>query len=272
MTIHPITPACPIQAIIFDFGSTLSITRVSWPAIIAEGAAAVASWLRAAGLATPDDFPSRWMAALRASIQRGEKDGREQSAEELLAELLAGQGHVDLPADLLIAATDRYFAVEDGLRGPATGAVELLAELKAAGYRIGILSNTFGGRWVQRWTDSHGFRPFVDAVVTSDALGIRKPQPEIFRATLDLLGVAAPDRAVMVGDTLAHDIVGAQAVGMRTVLVTLAEDQGFTVQTDAGRRVALARPVASPAVTPDAQINTLAELAAVLEQWQADGR
>lgn len=269
---RPITPTSPIQGIIFDFGSTLSITRASWPAIIAEGAAAVAAWLRAAGLTAPDDFPARWMAALRASIQRGEQDGREQSAEEMLAGLLAGYGYSGLSDAWLSAATDRYFMVEDGLRGPAPAAVAVLAALKAAGYRVGILSNTFGGRWVQRWTDSHGFRPFVDAVVTSDALGIRKPRPEIFRAALDRLGLADPGRAVMVGDTPAHDIVGAQAVGMRTVLVTLAEDQGFTVQTEDGRRVALARPSPAVSVMADAQINALVELIPVLERWQADGR
>jgi putative hydrolase of the HAD superfamily len=269
---QPITPERPIQGIIFDFGSTLSITRASWPAIIVEGAAAVSVWLREAGLTTSDDFPIRWAVALRASIQRGEKDGREQSAEALLAELLAADGHADLPADLLIAATDRYFTVEDGLRVPATGATALLADLKAAGYRVGILSNTFGGRWVQRWTDTHGFRPYVDTVVTSDALGIRKPRPEIFLATLERLGLSDPTRAVMVGDTPAHDIVGAQAVGMRTVLVALAEDQGFTIQGEAGRPTALARPPAAATVTPDAQISALADLIPLLERWQDDGR
>ncbi len=269
---QPITPDCPVQGVIFDFGSTLSITRVAWPVIIAEGAAAVSAWLRQAGLALPDDFPRLWAAALRFSIQRAEEDGIEQSAEELLAQLLAAQGHANIPTDQLFQATDRYFAVEDGLRKPATGATALLAALKAAGYRVGILSNTFGGRWVQRWTDSHGFRPYVDTVVTSDALGIRKPRPEIFLATFVRLGLDDPRSAVMVGDTLAHDIAGAQALGMRTVLVALPEDQGFTAQGEEGRRTAIARPAAAATVTPDAQINDLAALIPLLERWQGDGR
>ncbi|MDQ1301978.1 MAG: pyrimidine 5-nucleotidase [Chloroflexota bacterium] len=268
---QPITPESPIQGIIFDFGSTLSITRVAWPVIITEGATAVSAWLRQAGLTLPDDFPRQWAAALRFSIQRAEEDGREQSAETLLAQLLAAQGHVGLSADQLVAATDRYFAVEDGLRQPATGATALLAALKGAGYRVGILSNTFGGRWVQRWTDTHGFRPYVDTVVTSDALGIRKPRPEIFLATLARLGLNDPGRAVMVGDTLAHDIAGAQPLGLRTVWVTLAEDQGFTAQGEDGRRAALARPPAAATVKPDAQISALADLIPLLERWQDDG-
>ena len=45
--------------------------------------------------------------------------------------------------------------------------------------------------------------------------------PSIFRAVLDLLEVA-PDEAVMVGDTIADDVEGARAVGMRAILVDRA--------------------------------------------------
>ncbi len=269
---QPITPSSPIQGIIFDFGSTLSITRAAWPVIIAEGAAAMAAWLRQAGLAPRDDFAQHWADALRRANRRGETEGVEVSAEALLAELLAAQGYDHCNVDWLTAATDCYFTVEDGLRVPAPGAVELLAALKAAGYRVGLLSNTPGGRWVQRWTDSHGFRPYVDVVITSDALGIRKPRPEIFLATLERLGLHDPARGVMVGDTLAHDIVGAQALGLRTVLVTLPEDQGFIMRTADGRPTPIARPPVAADVRPDAQIGALADLIPLLERWQGDGR
>ncbi len=269
---QPITPTSPVQGIIFDFGSTLSITRVAWPVIIAEGAAAIAAWLRQAGLTLPDDFAEQWAAALRRANRHGDTEGIEFSAETVLAELLAAQGHDYFSADRLMAATDCYFTVEDGLRVPAPGAVDLLAALKLAGYRVGILSNTPGGRWVQRWIDSHGFRPYVDIVVTSDMLGIRKPRPEIFLATLKQLGLREPRRAVMVGDTLAHDIAGAQALGMRTVLVALPEDQGFVVPTADGQIMPIARPPVAADVCPDAEIHALADLIPLLERWQRDGR
>ena len=50
----------------------------------------------------------------------------------------------------------------------------------------------------------------------SDELGLRKPHPEIFRQTLTALGVE-PMEALHVGDTLASDIAGAHAVGMRPI-------------------------------------------------------
>ena len=242
---RPITPDCPLQGVVFDFGSTLSITRVSWSAIIAASATALTDCLQDAGLRLPPDFATLWVDMMRFSIQQAERDGYERTAEEVLALLLASQGHESPDPELIRRATDAHFAVEDGWRGPATGAATLLADLHGAGYRVGILSNTIGGRWVQHWTDRYGFRPYVAAVVTSDAVGIRKPRPEIFRMTLAQIGVHDPATAVMVGDTLGHDIVGAQAVGMRTVLVQLAEDQGFNI-SDSARAV-----VARPAIAED---------------------
>jgi HAD superfamily hydrolase (TIGR01509 family) len=265
-----ITPQCPIQGVVFDFGSTLSITHASWPTIIAEGGAAIDSGLREAIQDLPADFPALWAAMLRFSIQQAERDGIERSADSVLSTLLASQGYEDISPDLVRRAADRHFAVEDGLRAPATGAATLLAELKVAGYRVGILSNTIGGHWVQYWTDTHGFRPYIDTVVVSDEIGIRKPRPEIFLTTLERLGIDDPTKAVMVGDTLAHDIVGAQRVGMRTVLVTLAEDQGFVSQSATGERAVLARPPVDETVRADAEITDLAALPPILERWQVD--
>ncbi len=266
-----ITSASPIQGIIFDFGSTLSITRATWPAIMAEGGAAMGAWLRKEGLDLPGDFAELWAGMLRFSIQHAEQDGLERPAEDVLALLLTSQGCASPHPEFLRRATDCYFSVEDGWRAPATGAAALLAELKAAGYRVGILSNTIGGRWVQRWTDAHGFRPYVDTVITSDEIGLRKPRPEIFLATLARMGLSDPVRAVMVGDTLAHDIAGAQPLGMHTVLVSLDEDQGFAAGAQDKRRAVVARPSAPETVQADAQITDLAGLMPILESWQAHG-
>ncbi|MFZ1878996.1 MAG: HAD family hydrolase [Gaiellaceae bacterium] len=89
-----------------------------------------------------------------------------------------------------------------------------LAELRARGIKIGLLSNT--ERDLELFVAHHDLA--VDAVLTSRLHGKTKPHETIFRRMLELLEVEAA-AAVMVGDTLADDVEGARAVGMRAILV-----------------------------------------------------
>jgi HAD superfamily hydrolase (TIGR01662 family) len=89
-----------------------------------------------------------------------------------------------------------------------------LVALRAAGLRIGLVSNS--SRDVAEFARHHGLD--VDAGISSFHHGHTKPHASIFRAVLDLLGVG-PSDAVMVGDTIADDIEGARALGMRAILV-----------------------------------------------------
>ena len=63
-----------------------------------------------------------------------------------------------------------------------------------------------------------GLAPLVDAVVTSAAVGARKPEPAIFAHALALAGTA-PGDALHVGDSLAEDVAGARAFGIRPLLL-----------------------------------------------------
>jgi HAD superfamily hydrolase (TIGR01509 family) len=89
-----------------------------------------------------------------------------------------------------------------------------LAALRSADVLIGLVSNS--ARDVRDFARHHGLE--VDAGISSFHHGHTKPHASIFRAVLDLLGVE-PDEAVMVGDTIADDIEGALAVGMRAILL-----------------------------------------------------
>jgi HAD superfamily hydrolase (TIGR01662 family) len=91
---------------------------------------------------------------------------------------------------------------------------DALAALRAAGLRIGLVSNS--SRDVREFADHHGLN--VDAGISSFHHGRTKPHASIFRAVLDLLEVD-PAETVMVGDTIADDIDGALALGMRAILL-----------------------------------------------------
>ena len=59
-----------------------------------------------------------------------------------------------------------------------------------------------------------------DHILISEEIGIRKPDPAIFRRALDLTDTN-PDQAVMIGDNAIADIAGAAALGIHTIWVNL---------------------------------------------------
>jgi putative hydrolase of the HAD superfamily len=91
---------------------------------------------------------------------------------------------------------------------------DTVARLRSAGLSIGLVSNS--ARDVREFARHHGLE--VDAGISSFHHGRTKPHASIFRAVLDLLDVE-PAEAVMVGDTIADDIEGALALGMRAILL-----------------------------------------------------
>jgi HAD superfamily hydrolase (TIGR01662 family) len=90
----------------------------------------------------------------------------------------------------------------------------VLEELRRAGLKIGLVTNS--SRDVHAFAQHHALD--VDATIGSLDHGKTKPHASIFAALLNLLDVEPAD-AAMVGDTLADDIEGALALGMRAVLV-----------------------------------------------------
>ena len=90
----------------------------------------------------------------------------------------------------------------------------VLERLRGVGLKLGLVSN--GVRDLEDFVVHHALD--VDVAVCSRAHGRIKPHETIFRAALERLGVA-PAEAVMVGDSLADDVEGAQALGMRAFLV-----------------------------------------------------
>jgi HAD superfamily hydrolase (TIGR01662 family) len=96
--------------------------------------------------------------------------------------------------------------------------VPVLTELKKQGLKIGLVSNT--SRDLDAFVRHFGIE--VDAWISSGSHGKVKPSPLIFAAALELLEVGAAD-AVMVGDSLEDDVEGAQACGMRAILLDRAD-------------------------------------------------
>ena len=108
------------------------------------------------------------------------------------------------------------------LAQPVPGATACLAELRANGWEIAIVTNG-STKQQNAKIDRLGFRPMVDAVVVSETLGIKKPDARIFEHTASLCGIDLHDPARencwMVGDSPRHDIKGAAALGISTAWI-----------------------------------------------------
>ena len=133
-------------------------------------------------------------------LETGELSGPD--FERAFAARLATSDGSPVPAEGLLA---RLFA---GMRtDPAM--FDLLGDLRATGVKVGLLSNSWGNHYPD---DLH---ELFDAMVISGEVGLRKPDPVIYRLVLDKLDVPA-ERAIFVDDAPVN-VEAATALGMRAI-------------------------------------------------------
>ena len=92
----------------------------------------------------------------------------------------------------------------------------VLQDFHKQGLRLGLISNTH--RCLELFQRHFGLEILITSAVSSYAHGFMKPHPSIFETALRAVGVEA-DEALMVGDSIKHDVFGARQVGMRAVLL-----------------------------------------------------
>jgi putative hydrolase of the HAD superfamily len=101
----------------------------------------------------------------------------------------------------------------------------VLSELAGRGRLLGIASN-YDRRLRLVVAGLPELEPFRNVVISSE-VGWRKPAPQFYQALCQEVGLAA-EKILHVGDDLANDYEGAQAVGMRAVLFDPENKAGST--------------------------------------------
>ena len=232
-----------VQAVIFDWGGTLSV----WADVDLFDL-----WHACAARLAPDrvdEVGAQLAAVEQRAWDHVVTDQRSARLADLLAEATAELGLDVTDAALELAATHYLDAwtphvVHDPEAGP------MLRALRERGLQTGLLSNTHWPRaFHEHFLERDGLRQLLDERCYSSELVHTKPHPEAFGAVLTALGVE-PSHAVFVGDRPFDDIAGAQAVGMRTVL---RPHKATVVQEDDA--------------TPDAVISALSELPGLIDSW-----
>ena len=205
-----------IRAVTFDLLNTLltsipgavEIRSRFWREVIVERGLDIHEELLQGTLSMlPTRFDEEWRA------------GRQYGPTEALADCFTAFGDrlTSEDRDALAAA---FEAASYELKvAPVADAADVLSAVAATGVAVGIISDTAlaTGRHLRTYLDAYGIFQHVTFAAFSDEVGVYKPDPAIFAAALDGLGIGDPATAAHVGDLKRTDVAGARAMGMSTV-------------------------------------------------------
>jgi putative hydrolase of the HAD superfamily len=100
----------------------------------------------------------------------------------------------------------------------------LLNELQRMNINVGILTD-LTAHIQYRKIERLGISDMVDFIVTSEEAGAEKHSEKMFGLMLDKIGIK-PDEAIMVGDSMEKDVLGAEKVGIEAFLYDGSENFG----------------------------------------------
>ena len=167
----------------------------------------LARFLESCGL-DPDAALRKESKSVRDRAMTGKMSKREYLEHRVRAMGVENEAQIERGVEALIEEADRV-AFFDGAR-------ETLHELKRRGYRLGIVSDTYHAVETKlEWLRRNEIGDVWDVFVSSSEEGVRKPDPAIYRAALDRLGLR-PAEAAFVGHKRA-ELDGARAVGLQTI-------------------------------------------------------
>jgi HAD superfamily hydrolase (TIGR01549 family) len=202
-------PAIAITTILFDLDDTLFDHIGTARATLAATAASRATLH---GVPVKDLYArySELLEELHLQVMTGRisyLEARQQRFARLLAPYEPAAS-----AEAVGEFAEQYYGHYQQLRRPVAGALALLQALKP-GYKIGIVTNNRLAEQQEKLRHL-GMSELVDALITSEEVGVLKPDPRIYQVALERLGAEAA-QTVMVGDNWQADVVGALAVGIR---------------------------------------------------------
>jgi len=242
-----------IEAVLFDFGHTLvdfARTEDALRDAYSIVRDRLAGWVTDRAPPEVDELVLRIAGAVDDMVGRSYMERRLEELDQvaLFDEAFSAIGY-RLPRDLLreVAEID-HDSFSRSLSAPRE-TMATLERLREMSLRLGLVSNvSLLPHKLREDVDALGIGRFMDTVAFSSEVGVRKPDPRIFVHALRGLG-ADPVHTVFVGDRVNDDVVGAQGVGMRTILTRQFR------QEDPGD------------VRPDAIVDRLAEVPDVIASW-----
>jgi putative hydrolase of the HAD superfamily len=120
----------------------------------------------------------------------------------------------DTNEELIWHLSDEYISALPNFNHLFEGAIEVLEYLMPK-YPMHIITNGFEEVQTQKLIKAN-IRNYFDKIVTSESVGVKKPNPIIFNHAMELTS-SEPHNTIMIGDNYEADILGAHQVGMNTM-------------------------------------------------------
>ena len=244
-----------ISVVLFDLGSTLLYFEGSMHELILEGRQRLFESLVSQGYALSEDFILAFRARLHDYFHQRDVDFLEFTVEQALRQTLAEAGIQDVLHPHLRAALDEMYAVTQAHWKLESDTLPVLAELRQHGYHLGLISNAADAEDARALLKQNGLETWFEQVLISAEVGYRKPHPYIFRLALDFFGIT-PGQAVMVGDKLGADVLGAKNAGLATIWITRRANRADNLSHE-------------DTILPDAVIESLEALPGLLAEWES---
>ena len=154
----------------------------------------------------PELFEKYW--ALMRLLARG------KAQESEIVDLLVANGY-KVPDDI----EARWHRVIDTLFYPEPVILQLIEDLKSAGYQVGLLSNVWP--LSEKYIRANGWYEYFDQTTLSCLLGVAKPDVEIYKIAQEKSQVSAAE--ILFVDDQQRNIDAAKDFGMQTMVAKSPE-------------------------------------------------
>jgi putative hydrolase of the HAD superfamily len=184
------------RAVIFDLGGV----------VLGSPLHAIAAYERELGIA--EGFVNRRVAESGAQgawarLERGELE-MERFFREFESECATAGAAID--------AREMFERMSEATL-PRPEMIEAIRRIRGSGLRAAALTNN----WVSEGEPTRELAPLFDVFIESSVVGLRKPDPRIYRLACERLGVEPPEAAFL--DDIGSNLKAARALGMATIKV-----------------------------------------------------
>lgn len=263
-----------IKAVTFDLWETLIVEKNGWNKRRTNARCLnLSQALDEIGVRIPVDqltFAFKKMTSWLASIWNLNKEVTHLD-QILFIIKTASRGSITIKEEwmdrLSVAYISAFFEVPPYLNPDTRKLLQWLVDHKKL---VGLICNTgvTPGVGLRKFLAKEGVATYFDLMMFSDEVGIRKPNPEIFRVIAKELKTK-PREIVHVGDNLITDIWGAKNAGFKAIYLLTEVGRDRVAESDPASLVSISRKrdaMRKEQIVPDRIVSSLAMVAGAIEE------